>query len=65
MKTVKNNINEVRRVKDNEAEGMVRSGSWKYCPKSEWKATQTDRKTEVSKPSKKKKKDPAVTESKS
>lgn len=37
MKTVKNG-SDIRRVKDSVAATMVNSG-WKYCPKSEWKAT--------------------------
>ena len=43
MKTVKKGAGEtqeIRRVKDNVANTMVKGGEWKYCPKSEWKKTQ-------------------------
>ena len=36
MKTIKKN-KELKRVKDDIAEQMVRNEGWKYCPKSEWK----------------------------
>jgi len=31
-------LNEIRRVKNGEAEERVNNGHWKYIPKSEWKA---------------------------
>ena len=34
-------LNEIRRVKDIEAEERVNNGYWKYVPKSEWKANIT------------------------
>jgi len=43
MKTLKSG-NEVIRRSDNEAHKLVKDGSWKYCPKSEFK------KGKVSKP---------------
>lgn len=37
------NDSEVKKVKRTEAEKLVASGKWKYCPKSEWKkATRTE-----------------------
>lgn len=32
-------LDEIRRIKDEEAEERVKGGYWKYVPKSEWKAT--------------------------
>jgi hypothetical protein len=37
-KTNAREIGEVIRTEDKEAENRVSSGSWAYCPKSEWKA---------------------------
>jgi len=37
MKIVKN-ASDIRKVRDEEAVKMVKAG-WKYCPKSEWKAS--------------------------
>jgi len=30
-------LDEIRRVKDDEAEERVKNGYWKYIPKSEWR----------------------------
>ena len=38
MKCVKKD-EKVIRVNDEEARKLVESKGWKYCPKSEWKAT--------------------------
>lgn len=38
MKCVKNVDGIIRRVKDEQATAYVKSGDWKYVPKSEWKA---------------------------
>jgi hypothetical protein len=32
-------LNEIRRTDDQDAEDKVKSGTWKFIPKSEWKAT--------------------------
>lgn len=38
MKCIKNVItNEIKRVKNEEAEKLVQSNSWKYCSKTLWK----------------------------
>jgi hypothetical protein len=41
-------LDEIRRVKDDEAEERVKGGYWKYIPKSEWKAVSGKVKSEVS-----------------
>jgi hypothetical protein len=45
MKCIKNikasksyDLNEIRRTDDLDAEQKVKSGNWKYIPKSEWKS---------------------------
>ena len=39
MKCVKNlNTDEIKRVTEDRASSMVNLGTWKYVPKSEWKA---------------------------
>lgn len=45
MKTVKKG-NEVKRVDDNTAEIMIKSG-WKYCPKHEWKSLKPSKKPKM------------------
>tara|TARA_R110001592_G_scaffold64818_8_gene199236 strand:+ start:7021 stop:7263 length:243 start_codon:yes stop_codon:yes gene_type:complete len=37
MKTVKNNNEDVKRIDDSTAEMLVKSGSWFYCSKEEYK----------------------------
>jgi hypothetical protein len=37
MKCIKNAKGEIRRVENDQAEGLIGKG-WNYCPKSEWKA---------------------------
>lgn len=38
MKCIKNlNTNEIKRVRNEEADILVQSNKWKYCQKSEWK----------------------------
>ena len=32
-------LDEIRRTDDQDAEDKVKSGTWKFIPKSEWKAT--------------------------
>ena len=32
-------LDEIRRVSDNDADERVKGGYWKFIPKSEWKAT--------------------------
>ena len=32
-------LDEIRRVSDNDADERVKGGYWKFVPKSEWKAT--------------------------
>ena len=32
-------MDEIRRTDDQDAEDKVKSGTWKFIPKSEWKAT--------------------------
>jgi hypothetical protein len=32
-------LDEIRRVSDQDADEKVKSGTWKFIPKSEWKAT--------------------------
>ena len=49
MKTLKSG-NEVIRRSDNEAHKMVKDGSWKYCPKSEFKKGKVSKVSKVSKP---------------
>ena len=36
MKTIKKN-KKIQRASDKDAEQMVKTEGWKYCPKSEWK----------------------------
>jgi hypothetical protein len=54
MKTVKKG-EEVKRVKNEDAPGMVKDG-WKYCPKSEYKKTRVMPKVESKKVKREKKK---------
>ncbi len=37
MKCIINTDGEIRRVRDDQAAGQVKSGDWMYIPKSEWK----------------------------
>ena len=40
VKKTKNiEVGEIRRVNDKEADSEVKSGYWKYIPKSEWKSS--------------------------
>lgn|GEM_PF-5756551 len=42
-KCIKHALNgRIERVTDTEAAKAVESGSWKYCPKKEWKATKLE-----------------------
>ena len=54
MKTIKNN-KKFQRTNDADAENLVKTKGWKYCPKSEWKEKVRDvNKKEETKKSKKK-----------
>lgn len=61
MKTIKKNKN-IKRVRDEEAENLVKGEGWKYCPKSEWRTKVRDKDDvlasvpEIKKKKKKKKK---------
>ena len=40
MITIKSSTGEIKRMSDEEARAMVKSGTWSFCPKSEWKKLQ-------------------------
>lgn len=42
MKTLKNVEGNFLRATDARAEKLVKTGQWKYCPKSEWKENVRD-----------------------
>jgi hypothetical protein len=48
MKTVKNNAGTVKRVDDSTANMLVNSGSWFFCPKSEYRKTKKVKKSKDS-----------------
>jgi len=44
MKTIKNNEETVRRVDDSTADMLIKSGSWFYCGKEEYKKFKSTKK---------------------